>query len=95
MFADDWDDDHDDSEGVLEDREVYNMDTGWSLTDLELDDADFTDDDTQVCVLGCTKQNQAKKLQKRLADHSFDVDSTCLLSGDVLSVMCCQCKNCK
>lgn len=48
MFADDWADVEDDNEGVLEDTEVYNMDTGWSLTDLELDDSELDDGESQV-----------------------------------------------
>ena len=52
IFGDDWADD-DDDEGVVEDREVYNMDTGWSLTDLELDDAELEDSDGQVALIHC------------------------------------------
>ena len=51
IFGDDWADD--DDEGVVEDREVYNMDTGWSLTDLELDDAELEDSDGQVALIHC------------------------------------------
>lgn len=47
IFADDWAGE-DDAEGVIEDREVYNMDTGWSLTDLELDDLEPQSDEAQV-----------------------------------------------
>ena len=32
---DDWDDDFADDSGVVEDQEIFNLDTGWSVQDFE------------------------------------------------------------
>ena len=31
--TDEWSDDFDDNEGLVEDQEIFNMDTGWSIED--------------------------------------------------------------
>ena len=47
MFIEDWIEEGD-NKGIIEDTEVYNMDTGWSLTDLDLDDTQTPLGDVEV-----------------------------------------------
>lgn len=46
-----WTDDFADDAGVIEDQEIYNMDTGWSIQDFEgiVQQPTETDINSQVC----------------------------------------------
>lgn len=51
---DEWSDDFDDNDGLVEDQEIFNLDTGWSIENFVADAPDVAADDHKVAHIMCS-----------------------------------------